>query len=80
VPQGAYYVLADSTGLPGDNGKERSMYLLHEAGVACVPGETFFKGEAGRDLVRFCFAKEDDVIEEASRRLASLSLRPAASQ
>jgi len=69
VPQGAYYVLADATSVPGANSKERAMYLLNETGVACVPGETFFKGPEGEDLVRYCFAKEDDVIEEACRRL-----------
>jgi aminotransferase len=69
VPQGAYYVLADVTSLPGDNSKERAMYLLDQTGVASVPGESFFKGTAGDGLVRFCFAKEDDVIEDACRRL-----------
>ena len=80
VPQGAYYVLADASSLPGDDSKARAMYLLHETGVACVPGETFFKGPAGRGLVRFCFAKEDDVIEDACRRLEALSVRAVASK
>jgi aminotransferase len=79
VPQGAYYVLADATSLPGENSNERAMYLLRETGVACVPGETFFKSPVGRDLVRFCFAKEDDVIEEACRRLQALGVKSAAS-
>lgn len=69
VPQGAYYVLADVTSLPGNNSKERAMYLLNQTGVASVPGESFFKGPAGEGMVRFCFAKEDDVIEDACRRL-----------
>lgn len=72
VPQGAYYVLADVTSLPGNNSKERAMYLLQQTGVASVPGESFFKGEAGKGLVRFCFAKEDEVIEDACRRLGSI--------
>lgn len=69
VPQGAYYVLADVTSLPGNDSKERAMYLLEHTGVASVPGESFFKGEEGKAIVRFCFAKEDDVIEDACRRL-----------
>ena len=79
VPQGAYYVLADATSLPGDDNKARARYLLHRIGVACVPGETFFKGPAGSGLVRFCFAKEDDVIEDACRRLEALSAKAAVS-
>ncbi len=73
VPQGAYYVLADVSSLPGADSKARAMYLLENTGVASVPGESFFKGTAGDGLVRFCFAKEDEVIEEACRRLQVLS-------
>jgi len=72
VPQGAYYVLADVSSLPGANSKERAMHLLEKTGVASVPGESFFKGIEGETIVRFCFAKEDDVIEDACRRLQSL--------
>lgn len=78
IPQGAYYVLADVSSLPGANSTERAMYLLHETGVASVPGETFFTGDAGKTIARFCFAKEDDVIEDACRRLQALSLPAAA--
>jgi aminotransferase len=72
VPQGAYYVLADVSALPGETGRDRAMYLLEKTGVACVPGNEFFKGPAGNDLVRFCFAKENEVLEDACRRLGSL--------
>ncbi|MDX1480293.1 MAG: pyridoxal phosphate-dependent aminotransferase [Woeseiaceae bacterium] len=71
IPQGAYYVLADTSGLPGRTGTERAMYLLETTGVAAVPGQTFFTGSEGHGMVRFCFAKEDDVIDEACRRLES---------
>jgi aminotransferase len=72
VPQGAYYVLADVSSLPGENSKERAMFLLEQTGIASVPGESFFKGAEGKGIVRFCFAKEDEVIEDACRRLQSL--------
>ena len=48
------------------------MNLLRKTGVACVPGEAFYHDEAGEDLARFCFAKEDNVLDEACRRLESL--------
>jgi len=72
VPQGAYYVLADVSSLPGENSRERAMYLLEKTGVASVPGKEFFKGAEGETIVRFCFAKEDEVLEEACRRLETL--------
>ncbi len=72
VPQGAYYVLADISGLRGNTGKERAMDLLERTGVACVPGEAFYHDDAGERLARFCFAKEDAVLDEACRRLERL--------
>lgn len=72
VPQGAYYVLADISRLPGDTSKDKAMFLLQKTGVAAVPGEAFYHDEAGSQLARFCFAKRDDVLDEACRRIAQL--------
>ncbi|GIW54487.1 MAG: aminotransferase [Nitrospiraceae bacterium] len=73
VPQGAYYVLADVSRLPGATGKDRAMYLLERTGVAGVPGEAFFEGPEGHRFIRFCFAKTDADLEEACNRLEKLS-------
>ncbi|HKY72675.1 MAG TPA: pyridoxal phosphate-dependent aminotransferase [Nitrospira sp.] len=73
VPQGAYYVLADTTRLPGKNGKERAMHILNMTGVAGVPGEAFFSGSEGARYLRFSYAKTDADVEEACRRIARLS-------
>jgi len=72
VPAGAYYTLADIASLPGAGSKDKAMYLLEKTGVACVPGKAFYHDGAGEDLARFCFAKEDDVLDEACRRLVAL--------
>jgi aminotransferase len=71
-PQGAYYVLADLSRIPGEGSKEKAMNLLRLSGVACVPGEAFYHDEAGENLARLCFAKEDIVLDEACRRLEKL--------
>ena len=73
IPQGAYYILADVSSLPGRNSKERAMFLLQHTGVAAVPGEAFFHDGEGHDLVRFCFAKRDEELELACRRLEKLT-------
>ena len=72
VPQGAYYVLADVSRLPGSTGKERAMFLLETIGLAGVPGEAFFSGPDGRQFIRFSYAKIDSDINDACRRLARL--------
>ncbi len=71
-PQGAYYILADASHVPGESSKERAMYLLEKTGVAAVPGEAFFADRSGESLLRFCYAKEDDELRRACDRLGML--------
>ncbi len=74
-PDGAYYVLAnfarfgrEAEGFGDD--REAAQTLIERAGVACVPGNSFFADpEDGRFWLRFCYAKEMDVLEDACRRL-----------
>jgi aminotransferase len=68
-PEGAYYVLADVSGLGFPTARAAAMALLERAGVATVPGTSFLRGAAGERFVRVCYAKEDDVLAEACRRL-----------
>ncbi|MBM2815995.1 MAG: aminotransferase class I/II-fold pyridoxal phosphate-dependent enzyme [Ignavibacteria bacterium] len=72
VPQGSYYTLCDISSLPGKTGKEKVMFLLEETGVACVPGEAFFSSDKADQIARFCFAKDDEILEEACIRLKKL--------
>ena len=70
IPQGAYYVLADLSRVPGQGSRERVMNLLRETGVAAVPGEAFYQdARSGAHLARFCFAKPAGELDEACRRL-----------
>ena len=73
VPQGGYFVLADISRIAGGNSLERAMNLLKSCGVACVPGEAFYHDGTGAELGRFCFAKEDGLVDEACRRIERLT-------
>jgi len=75
VPQGAYYVLADSRVIPGANAKARALTLLQRSGVAAVPGSAFFEGGRGDDLLRFSYAKREAELDEACRRLDACRFR-----
>lgn len=70
-PQGAYYVMADISLLgSGFENEAPAETLIQRAGVAAVPGASFFEHpEAGARYLRFCFAKEMDVLNDACRRL-----------
>ena len=73
VPDGAYYILASTGSLQGANAAEKARDLLQRTGVAAVAGSAFFRpGEAGENLLRFCFAKRDKDLMDACERLGRL--------
>lgn len=72
IPQGAYYVLADASSLPGKTSKEKALFLLHKTGVASVPGSAFYHDNGGEGLLRFCFAKKEEELNDACERLLRL--------
>jgi aminotransferase len=74
VPNGAYYVLADASAIPGADAKQKARRVLADLGIATVAGSAFFGTDArgvngGDNLLRFCFAKKQDALDEACRRL-----------
>ncbi|HEU4643316.1 MAG TPA: aminotransferase class I/II-fold pyridoxal phosphate-dependent enzyme [Gemmatimonadaceae bacterium] len=71
LPEGAYYVLADFSALSALPDDEFAKWLTREAGVAAVPGSSFYReGALGRTLVRFAFCKRRETLERAAERLA----------
>lgn len=72
-PTGAYYVMADISGFGFPDDTAFAMHLLERAGVAAVPGSSFFsRSEDGHSLIRFCFCKKYETLEEARQRLKRL--------
>lgn len=71
--EGTYFLTADFAPLGFEgNDVEFSEYLTKEAGVTPIPMSAFYAAENGtppRSLVRFCFAKKDQVLNEALDRL-----------
>ena len=71
-PRGAYYVLADIRRLGLPSAKAAAMHILEKCRIASIPGTSFYADPIGETLCRFCFAKDNDVLEEAARRLRAL--------
>ena len=71
VPQGAYYVLADISEFGYESDLEFCELMAEKAGVAAVPGSSFFR-ENVNDFVRFHFAKKESTLSEALDRLMKL--------
>jgi aminotransferase len=68
LPQGSYYMLATIPDEMRDSA-EAARLLLEEARVASVPGTAFFESETGKRMLRFCFAKDFESLDEACKRI-----------
>ncbi len=74
IPDGAYYILADASRVPGETAKAKARNLLARCGVAAVAGTAFFTEGRGENLLRFCYAKRSAPLAEACQRLRALNL------
>ena len=73
VPNGAYYVMTDITGLTDSDDVTYSRALTVSPGVATVPGSSFYsRPELGRTKIRFAFPKKIETLRAAAQRLESL--------
>lgn len=70
-PQGAYYVLVDISEFGEKDDYKFCEWLAKEIGVAAVPGSSFFKEDVN-NYIRFHFAKKDETLIAAIRRLKKL--------
>jgi N-succinyldiaminopimelate aminotransferase len=78
TPEGTYFATTDVTALGWASGLDFCLALPERAGVVAVPSEVFYDDPdapgAGRHLVRWSFAKQETVIDEAVARLAGADL------
>lgn len=77
VPHGSLYLMADVRAFGFRSDVDFVEALVRDVGVAAVPGSAFYEvSQDGRQLVRFCFAKATETLDEAERRLRGV-LAPA---
>ena len=78
VPAGTYFVLVDIQeflDLPqfrGYTDLEFCEWMIQNIGVAAVPGSSFFKEDVNH-LIRFHFARQQEALDEALKRLQKLA-------
>ena len=68
--QGTYFIVADISGKTAETDAEYCKRLTIEAGVTAVPLSAFYASDPPTSFIRFCFAKRDEVLDEAVIRLA----------
>jgi N-succinyldiaminopimelate aminotransferase len=70
VPQGTYFITTDIRPLGFEDGIGFCLGLPERAGVVAVPSAVFYQDRRdGLPLVRFCFAKADQLLLDAGQRL-----------
>ncbi len=73
-PGGAYYMMADISAFGFPDDAALAMHMVEKIGVAAVPGSCFFSNPRdGYGMIRFCFAKKYETLEEAGQRLKQLA-------
>ena len=76
APRGAYYVMTDISGFGYPDDVSFARHLVSEIGVAAVPGSSFYADPAaGRQRLRFHFARRRETLEAAAERLARMKAR-----
>ncbi|HEY6331699.1 MAG TPA: aminotransferase class I/II-fold pyridoxal phosphate-dependent enzyme, partial [Blastocatellia bacterium] len=69
-PDGAYYIMTDIGDFGFANDYAFVRHMIERTGVAAVPGSSFFADSgAGNTIIRFCFCKKYETLEEAGVRL-----------
>ncbi|MCW5613138.1 MAG: pyridoxal phosphate-dependent aminotransferase [Rubrivivax sp.] len=70
--QGSYFQLVDYSAVSALPEAEFCQWLTREVGVAAIPVAAFYDGGFEQGLARLCFAKRDETLGEALRRLRRL--------
>jgi methionine aminotransferase len=69
---GTYFQLLDYSNISDKNDIEFAEYLTKEIGVAVIPLSPFYTESNNSKLIRVCFAKQNQVLENAANKLKIL--------
>ena len=72
-----YYLLLDYSKISDEPDYEFAVRLVQEYGVAAIPFSAFQHEKIKDQLIRICFAKPDDQLIEAAKRLKSVKAKEA---
>ena len=73
VPRGTYFMTTDVRPLGYADGVQFCRGLPARCGVVAIPHQVFYdRIEAGRPYVRWAFCKQEQLLDEAIRRLGTL--------
>lgn len=69
---GSYFQLYSYRDITDETEKDFAMRLTKEYGVATIPTSVFYRNGQDNKVLRFCFSKNENTLEEAANRLMKL--------
>lgn len=69
---GSYFQLMDYSKISEEKDVDFAKRITKEFGVASIPVSAFYNRPPDQKLVRFCFAKEDDMLKAAAEKLKTI--------
>jgi methionine aminotransferase len=70
--EGTYFQCADISHVSGSSEADFCKWLTCEVGVAAIPMSAFYAQALDQHIVRFCFAKKTETLNQALQKLQSL--------
>ena len=68
---GSYFQLFGFNGLSSLSDRAYAVELTKKAKVASIPLSPFYQDETDTQMLRFCFAKNDETIKKAAQNLTA---------
>lgn len=73
VPKGTYFALLNYSRITQENDRVVAERLTKEFGIASIPISVFFQDQRQDQVLRFCFAKNNDELEQGAEALLKAS-------
>jgi methionine aminotransferase len=70
--EGTYFQVVSYASISDEKDVDFCKRLITEYGVAAIPISIFYSDGKDRKLIRFCFAKDNATLEEATKRLCAV--------
>jgi len=70
--KGTYFQLFDYSNITDENDKDFAVRLTKQHGIAPVPLSSFYHDNPKHKVLRFCFAKTNEVLEKAAKLLVKV--------
>ncbi|MDR6195404.1 methionine aminotransferase [Siphonobacter sp. SORGH_AS_0500] len=70
--QGTFFQSLSYQGLSEEGDAELAIRLTREYGIASIPTSVFYQQKNDQKLLRFCFAKDNNMLQQAAERLLKI--------